>query len=271
MAASKKKGGTVFIQGVEDAKEKFKEHLERCFWEYLFLKDEEQALFFLGIALHGIMDSFTPSHMNFQPYAIQNGRLHAQGDVLPFRGETVRFIPGQYSNDAIASHNKSMLAAFVKGYNDDDDIGREFEMFKIFVAIGGLEKNAIIESILNGEIEITENKTVNDGFTVLQVPYVSKKRLNAIIKDIKYDESAFKLSDTAIQVVVDVFKHLCLIRNQEGYNYKKYKVAKKNIGEVVRIWEKKYDALESIRNDLLRRIKEVRGIDKDNTKNPFEK
>ena len=60
----------------------FEEHLKKCFAEYLFLKDENEALFMLGIAMHGIMDSFTPSHMGFQHYAAQDMTLHAQGDVI---------------------------------------------------------------------------------------------------------------------------------------------------------------------------------------------
>ena len=64
----------------------FESHLKKCFSEYLFLEDEEKALFVLGIAFHGIMDSFTPSHMGFQKYSEQDMGLHAQGDVIPIMG-----------------------------------------------------------------------------------------------------------------------------------------------------------------------------------------
>jgi hypothetical protein len=234
------------------------------------IKDDEQAAFILGIALHSIMDSFTPSHMNFQPYAIQDEQLHAQGDVVPFRNDPVRFEPGQYTDDGKASHYKSYLAAFTKGYNGDDDIGIEFEMFKIFTAIGGIEDDDIVKSILEGKIDVTQTKIINDEFTSFRVPYISKKKINDLIKDKKYSESAFELSDAAIKVVADVFKHLCLIRNQEGYDFQKYKNAKGNIEDVVKLWEKKYNSLEILRNDLFKRIRKVRGI-VDDTKNPFEK
>ena len=56
----------------EKAQGKFEEHLKNCFAEYLFLTNEDDALFMLGIALHGIMDSFTPSHTNFQKYTEQD-------------------------------------------------------------------------------------------------------------------------------------------------------------------------------------------------------
>lgn len=83
----------------------FEEHLKRCFAEYLFLKDEKKALFMLGIAMHGIMDSFTPSHMGFQHYTKQHPGLHAQGDVVPILDDKdkVEFEQGQFSHDMFAA------------------------------------------------------------------------------------------------------------------------------------------------------------------------
>ncbi len=71
-------------EGEKDSLDKFKMHLERCFNEYLFTRDENIALTMLGVALHSIMDSFTPSHTKFQWYGEQDMGLHAQGDVIPF-------------------------------------------------------------------------------------------------------------------------------------------------------------------------------------------
>lgn len=71
--------------GDTSPEEAFKYHLKNCFAEYLFIKNKNEALFILGIAFHSIMDSFTPSHMNFQKYTEQDMAKHAQGDVIPFR------------------------------------------------------------------------------------------------------------------------------------------------------------------------------------------
>jgi hypothetical protein len=85
-------------ESIESATKKFEEHLKTCFYEYLFREDFNESLFILGIALHGITDSFTPSHCQFQSFAKQNeayvglsplgnimGSWHAPGDMVPFR------------------------------------------------------------------------------------------------------------------------------------------------------------------------------------------
>ena len=96
-------------ESIEKAENKFKEHLKTCFFEYLFRLDYKESLFILGIALHGITDSFTPSHSGFQSFSLQcekyeadfklihpafvagdylkgtnMGTWHTPGDIVPF-------------------------------------------------------------------------------------------------------------------------------------------------------------------------------------------
>lgn len=78
-------------KGEQSTQQEFERHLEKCFAEYLFLNKSNEDIFMLGIALHGIMDSFTPSHTMFQKYTEQNMALHAQGDVIPIEDEKEKF------------------------------------------------------------------------------------------------------------------------------------------------------------------------------------
>ena len=123
----------------------FKDHLKTCFAEYLFFENEKNALSMLGIAFHGIMDSFTPSHMSFQKYTEQDMGLHAQGDVIPIMGkfkdgkllegniselEPIEFDPGQYSKEGIA--NRLFIRSY-KYYDGDGILNPvEFKMLRNF-------------------------------------------------------------------------------------------------------------------------------------------
>lgn len=281
MAASVKQGSEDYMESPDAAKKEFIKHLKKCFSEYLLLNDDKKATFMLGIALHGIMDSFTPSHMDFQPYAIQDMAFHAQGDVIPFRNDSVCFEPGQYAQDGVATNGKSKIAARIKGYDGDNEINnKEFEMFKIFSAISGISENEIVQSIIDKRIDISDYKLVfatKNSTKPVKVKYDSLKRLNDIIKvnNIKYSDTSYKYSDSAIEVVKEVFKTLCKIRIQGDYNYEKYlnEIKEGNaVDAAIKLWEDKYKELEKVRTNLFEQLRDIRGFsddDKKNNKNPF--
>lgn len=264
----------------------FIDHLKKCFTEFLFLKNENDALFILGIALHSIMDSFTPSHMGFQKYTEQDMANHAQGDVIVFNDDNkVRFDPGQYTDDGKASNGKTKMAARFKGYNSDDYISvKEFEMFKIFTVIGAINKNEKIKEILNRNILEYNSKTDK-----MEYISISRKKLNEKIEDIIYGESAFVYSNAAIEVCQEVLEKLFTektkIRNYKDYIKKKQskeidievidpetnnisKTKGSIIDFAINIWEKKYNNLTKERKILFAKIRLIRGI-RDEEKNPF--
>ena len=113
-------------------KENFEKHLKNCFSEYLFLSNDNYSLFMLGIALHGIMDSFTPSHTNFQAYTKQDWGLHAEGDVIPFREDYIEHNVFEFQN---------------KGYVIDEN----------GFCIGVYERNEKGEMFFNQDPEILEH------------------------------------------------------------------------------------------------------------------
>jgi len=92
-----------------ESKETFEKHLKKCFAEYLYIKDKNEALFILGIALHSIMDSFTPSHMDFQKYTEQDMAQHAQGDVMPFKIRNYRVKKSDDSTNIIHTFNNGEM------------------------------------------------------------------------------------------------------------------------------------------------------------------
>ena len=207
----------------------------------------------LGIALHGIMDSFTPSHMDFQHYTQQDMGLHAQGDVVPFRGDAVKYDPGQISEEknlgAIA------LAALKKGYNGDDHINeKEFEMFKIFAEIGAIKDEKIIYDILNNNVDLS--KTTSKYYSksdkmVESVEPRSLDKLNDILKSeangVEYPETAFIYSDAAIDTCKEVYLFLTKKKSEINSDYEKYREYKNKsngideVDEAVKIWQKNYD------------------------------
>lgn len=233
------------------SRQKFEEHLKNCFSEYLFIDHPKKALFMLGIALHGIMDSFTPSHMGFQKYTEQDWGLHAQGDVIPFRddevkdyrakkGQTVFFDPGQF---ALGTTGEQFLASTKKGYNSNDHINdKEFEMFRIFAEIGSLTDDVDIQAILNRKKDLSETITHNpkrDSQNVYETR--SCRKLNEILNDKTFPDAAFIYSDAAINTCAQVYEYLI---KEKNITYKDYKDNKKRntiIDNAVNIWRINYD------------------------------
>lgn len=267
MRAAKEDKGTAFSI--------FEKHLKKCFAEYLFIKDPEKATFMLGIALHGIMDSFTPSHMDFQKFSEQDWGLHAQGDVvpfdivIPFRKDDVEFDPGQSIKEA---WYVGLIFDIKKDYNSDNHINdKEFEMFKIFAAISGLADDVDVQKIINETIDLFEIDYFNiQGDYQSAIETRPKRKLNEILKTKLYSKDAYVFSDAAVEVCGKVFKMLSETKAQINNNYQGYKDQKVVIDNAFNIWKNKYVFLMSKREALLDKIREVRGI-KDHDKNAFAK
>lgn len=221
----------------------FEEHLKKCFGEYLYLKDEKEALFMLGIALHGIMDSFTPSHAGFQVYGDQDMALHAQGDVLPIKdkkdkddGELcLSFIPGQYNEET-----KIIMKALAwkKGYNDNEFLNdREYEMLRCFLIISKVayKKN-------NKELDIYEIKNLCDYFQNCLVPL---SKINKVLSEgYTYGKSAFDHSTIALQALENVYSILSTKR-KEIRDFGGYKAAKSCCQNAVNAWRDEYKKIDT--------------------------
>ncbi len=263
MGAEIKKDGFTIGETEEGAKRVFAEHLKKCFAEYLYLTDDAEAMFMLGIALHSIMDSFTPSHMGFQHYAAQDMALHAQGDVVVFVNDKPNYDPGQYSLDAAASHGKTRIVDYwVKHFDSNNELkGKEFvnrygsnqqkNMFRIFVELGDFEKDEDILMLLNGKKQTVQIYTHGAGYHDMTVnAQQSRESLNSILSLKKYGKRACIYSNAAIKVCEEVFKILSITRLTIN-DYEEYKKSKNIIDDAFSIWEKQYNDLENDRNKHL--------------------
>ena len=236
----REKDGIVIREKPSRSEEVFVEHLKKCFAEYLFLENEDKALFMLGIAMHGMMDSFTPSHMNFQHYTNQDMALHAQGDVIPIKcfeidgitiyntDEPVRFIPGQFDKDKIGS---KLLDKYKKGFNDNNQINAiEYEMLKIFLDISKLEKGGIC---------------VNQAELLASLKNKKLDEINMILSNYKYGNDAYIYGESAIQAMTSVYDFLSAERRNLPIDYKKYKEEKEKIlNDAIKKWENVYEREE---------------------------
>lgn len=263
MGAEKKIDGRVVGETEKGAQRVFAEHLKKCFAEYLYLSDNAEAMFMLGIALHGIMDSFTPSHMGFQHYAAQDMALHAQGDVVVFANDKPQYDPGQYSLDAVASHGKtSIVDYFVKHFDSSNELkGKEFlnqfgsnqtkNMFRIFVELGDFEKDKDILMLVEGKKETAQVYTHGSGYHDITInARQSKESVNNILAIKKYGEKAYIYSNAAIDVCKEVFVILTTTR-LEINSFDKYNSMKKSVDDAYSVWEKRYNELEDDRNKHL--------------------
>lgn len=259
----------------------FVEHIRRCLSEFLFLKDKTEAFFMLGIALHGIMDSFTPSHTGFKKYSLQEMALHAQGDVMPFtireynfcvegdnnigstteipdalkdyfmvdegyreKKDVVSFDPGQYTKDG-ETDSKARLAAILKGYNNDDHLNAiEYEMFKIFIeSFLDKENDTDIKSLYGGSTDLSYSYWTRDG---KQLELCSKIKLNEILKEKEYKDNAYCYSEAAINVVRNVYVKFLMERQKCLNNYDNYKAVKPKVESIftdICQWREKYDMI----------------------------
>lgn len=158
----------------------FREHIRRCLSEFLFLKDKKEAFFMLGIALHGIMDSFTPSHTGFKKYALQEMSLHAQGDVIPF-------IKREYNYCIENNDNKADSSKLSKKFGDIPD-----DLKKYFVADEGYSEKKDVVSFEPGQY----SKDVETD---------SKVRLAAIIKQYNNDNHLNIIEYEMLKIFIDSY------------------------------------------------------------------
>lgn len=242
----------------------FEEHLKKCFSEYLFLKNEEDALFMLGIAMHGIMDSFTPSHTGFQKYSEQSMALHAQGDVIPIKGEfdedgklkglpnteeTVSFNPGQFNKEGAAK----ALDKYIKGFNGDDRINNfEYEMLRIFLIIADI---TITSKDKDNKVTTDEEGNPDEAkissFMNQNLKGKTLDEINQFLKNYKYGERAYIYSETAINVITKIYESLSYGRNHRIKNYEDFKGKNRKNEEVdiaIKIWSNNYEKLHNDNN-----------------------
>lgn len=259
MGAEAKTRGVSYSESERKSEKVFSQHLKDCFSEYLFLNDNREALFILGIALHSVMDSFTPSHMGFQHYAAQNMALHAQGDVVPFEGDMVFFEPGQYTLDNVASCGKTWIAdQFSKGFNNNDHLNDvEFNMLEIFVKIGGILENdqeASMdekEKIRDRVRELLSKEQFGVSYTPGCVNVIKGERslpiVNDTIKGLSFSKKSCLYSKAAIDVCTCIYIILSEVRS-EIHCYSDY-LEKKNdaVKRAFLCWETKYRELEDVR------------------------
>lgn len=212
-------------EGEGAAKEIFKEHLKRCFSEYLFLENEKKALFMLGIAMHGIMDSFTPSHTLFQNYEMQDMAKHAQGDVIPFPEDVLYFIPGQFNKEGFGAQ---LLDVHKKGFDGNDILSPiELKMLHIYI---------MICDIKTGEI----------GEPWREAYYYSRHEINMQLKKLKYGPNAFIYLNNALFTMCEVYETLRKFRgelkmHQNDNPYTCYKKSSGVIDNACAQWEYSYD------------------------------
>ena len=202
----------------------------------------------LGIALHSIMDSFTPSHTGFKKYTEQDMAKHAQGDVIPFMGDIVRFDPGQYTDDGCVD-GKTKIAARFKGYNSNDKLNiTEYDMLKIFIESFLDPNDADLQQLLEGEYkakQIVEDKAITTKFVFCGKTNSLSKINHEILKNKKYKDDAFKYSENAIMTIKDLVIAMINKRNECQNNYETYKLKKKEISTLLNnVWGKKYDDVQ---------------------------
>lgn len=241
----------------ESSRKAFKDHLAKCFSEYLFLKNEKDALFMLGIALHGIMDSFTPSHTGFQKYNSQDMAMHSQGDVIPIiittkdknnaskdENNKLIFDPGQYNDDSEIGKWKAEIKC---GYNGDDFINDiEYKMLKIFFYISDVESTFIEKKINNQNLyESLKGK--------------SKTKVNEVIHDSHYGDNANIFFECAKETMLAIYQSLKNGReNVIKNNYSDYCIKqKKLVDNAIYIWEKAYNKMHTTHKEKINCLKNM--------------
>jgi len=228
-------------ESLSKAEEKFQEHLKNCFSEYLFIQNHEEALFMLGIAMHGIMDSFTPSHTHFQQYSNQHWGLHAQGDVIPINDskEKFEFIPGQIDQENPVVKD---FYHFIKEYNQSDIVSStEFQMLRVFFLISDItDKETGYSYYENGGwSKLVDFWRTFEGNTLSQINDI-------LSRGYKYGNNAYKYSKAAINTLEDVYEILVTERQKCLNNYDYYKNNKQSIVvAAVNKWRDRYIPFQS--------------------------
>ena len=203
------------------AKGVFKEHLKKCFLEYLFLEDEGLANFMLGIALHGIMDSFTPSHTAFQNYEQQDMAKHAQGDVIPFPGDVLEFVPGQIDKDTFGA---KLLDRYIKGFNDDESLNViEYKMLYIYMSVFDISRGKALEELW----ESLKGK--------------KRSQINQLLCGYKPGPKAYIYLNRALSTMCRVYVCLHGFRKNIAGDYERYKNESSAIvQEACNIWDDEF-------------------------------
>lgn len=238
----------------KDSLKRFKEHLSKCFAEFLFINDYEKALFVLGIAFHSIMDSFTPSHTGFKKYTEQDMAKHAQGDVIPFKDDKVYFEPGQYTEDVKLDPGIAIAAQF-KGYDSDHILNTtEKKMLDIFL-------NSYLDTDNDIKKILSSNSFLPYGSSTLllsSMPIVGKinyemsgingQKTNDILATKHYRSDAFDFSEKAIEVITELFKELYDAKKNRLNDYQayiEYKKGKILNEEFLKNWEEQYNSIQN--------------------------
>lgn len=247
----------------------FEDHLKKCFAEYLFLEDEGEALFMLGIAFHGIMDSFTPSHMGFQKYTEQDMGLHAQGDVIPVMGkfnedgellemnisekESISFDPGQFSKEII--RNKFFFKR-EKHYDNNNFVNPvEYRMLKIFLLIGDIQIQTKVDNWEEANIdELWKNelkgKLVSEINQKLQEKLEVEKLEEEEEKDkYRFGPKSYAYSEAAIKVISNIYQFLSneRVKCKSYSDYKKEKIEEGIIYKALDYWKRVYDGDDNVK------------------------
>lgn len=256
------------------SKDVFIKHLRKCFSEYLFLENEDEAFFMMGVAMHGIMDSFTPSHMGFRKYSEQDHDLHAQGDVIPIKGvfdgeeliscaeddyEPMYFDPGQ--DEKCHWRNEVLRVLGIIHFDKGDYINlEEYYMLRVFFYVGAISfwnegKKCPLDS---EQIESLWGKMRDERKRTK-----TKKEINDIILHGRYcyGEEAYIYSESAINVMVDVFNDLFEKRKEvfsekPGQRYIKYLEIKDDaVSGAIERWTEVYDGkkMSKVREEHLKK------------------
>lgn len=247
-------GGTTEGKG-KTSRSIFEDHLKKCFAEYLFLEKEEEALFMLGIAFHGIMDSFTPSHMGFQKYTEQDMGLHAQGDVIPIMGrfdnngrlldgnstekEIIRFDPGQFTKEILRNQ---LICIYKKRFGGNENAfvnPVEYRMLKLFFYISDIQVD--YGNVWDGVGDIEYFWQMFRECTI--------KQINDFIGNgnYRYGPMSYVYSEASIKVISDIYKFL-YEKRKVCKNYSEYKNNKQGIlDDAIKYWIKIYDGVEGIK------------------------
>ena len=224
----------------------FENHLRRCFSEYLFIEQPKKALFMLGIAFHGIMDSFTPSHMYFQKYNEQNKGLHAQGDVLPIddndkemkdeKGNTIlKFIPGQYNT---FPNSQKFYAKYRIGFDDDNILNDlEYEMLRSFLIISKVSYKKDRKTL-----SVNEINNLCSHFKKHDLPL---KRINTVLSNgFSYGDGAFDYSNKAVDVMEKIYTMLSGERKKIT-TYQDFKNSKCYCEKAIACWKEEFKTLDT--------------------------
>ena len=214
----------------------------------------------LGIAFHGIMDSFTPSHMDFQKYSEQDMGLHAQGDVIPILGfdkdgkllygnsfeqELVYFEPGQIKKEMAFVQP---VFSHIKHYDNNEFLNPvDYRMIHIFLIISDIE-----ESNPNPKPNEDNWKYVNKDELWEELKGKPLSEINQKLKNkdkYRFGPQSYVYSEAAIKVISEIYQFMSKERAKcKSYAYYKEEKGKENgiVDKALDYWKRVYDGKENI-------------------------